>query len=244
MTIHRTALVGLVLLLGVGGCLTGDTVTERSWGQALAMLPGEEGADWGLYAENQLAANTTVALVEWQDADPSGRWVEGETSTDGITTVRVETSQGLWSAAVDANGEVVWSDPLPEDPSELFGAIGDAGIATEGLADSCTTCTGGIAWFVVAIVVVVVVVAAVAIYTAYRDPPNKGNAAPAPAPVPQERQRSGSQQQQRQSNTPAAQPANDCGPAPTGDIRKDAAARRRHFAYLQCMARAGASASR
>lgn len=229
--------VCLLLVASLSACLGSDEALERGFGHPLAVLPGDDGNVWGVYAESELAANAAIAMVEWAGGDPSGREVQGGNDEAGVTTVQVDTPEGPWSAAVDAEGNLVWADPLPEDPTVLAGAIGDAGMAAEGLADSCETCAAGIGPLAIAAIVVVVGVAAVALWTAWRDPPNHGTArpgtAPARSPTP------GTTTQERRTTRPP--PAADCGPEPTGDIHKDAAARRRHFEYLQCLARAGAS---
>lgn len=238
MTKPRLLAVSLAWVASVSGCLASDDALERGWGHPLAVLPGEDGNVWGVYADSELAASTAVAMVEWQGADPSGRNVQGGNDEQGVTTVTVETSEGPWSAAVDPEGQLVWADPLPADPTVLAGAIGDAGMAAEDLAAQCETCSAGIGPLAIIAIVVVVGVAATALWTAWRDPPNRGEAKPAPGPGP-------TQERRRTSTTPSGGarplPAADCGPEPTGDIRKDPAARRRHFEYLQCLARAGAS---
>lgn len=229
----RTRIFALcAVLMGASGCLASDESFERGWGHPLAVLPGDDGNVWGVYAESEaVTANAALAVVEWQEGDPSGRNVQGETDAFGVTTVHVQTAEGVWSAAVDAEGQVVWADPLPEDPTLLAGAIGDAGIAVEDLAASCETCSGGIGpLLIIAIVIVVAVAAGAAVYVMdHRDPPRRSTR-PGPSPDRGTSPAPGGQTQPGGA---------DCGPEPTGDFRKDPAARRRHFQYLQCMGHAG-----
>jgi len=192
------------------------------------MMPGDDGA-WGVYAQDEShVSETTVALVEWLDESTSGRVVQGIPDGEGGRIVQVDTPDGTWSAAVDAGGNLLWSDPLPDDPWAIVGAVGDAGMAVENQEGTCTTCTAGIAWFVVAIAVVVVVAAGVALYTAMRDPPAGGRASPKPA----------TQTSPSRSSSPSTRPHIDCGPRPEGDVRNDPELRRKTFEWMQCMAQA------
>lgn len=234
----------VLVCLALSACVSGGDALERGWGQALGVLPGEDGSAWGVYAQSELAASAGIAMVEFDDGDVSGRTIQGGNDEVGVTTVQIDTPEGPWSAAVDADGNLVWADPLPEDPTVLAGAIGDAGIAAEDLADQCETCTSGIGPLVIVVVIAVVAVAGIALWTAWRDPPNRGEAKPGPSQAPSPTPSSGGTAERRNPRTnPGAVrpvPSADCGPEPTGDIRKDPVARRRHFAYLQCLARAGA----
>lgn len=222
-----TALLLAVVSAGLGGCLASDAPLERGWGHALAMMPGEGDGVWGVHArEGTDADDTTVALVEWLGADPSGRVVQGVPDGFGGRLVQIDTPEGVWSAAVDAEGELLWSDPMPDDPWAFAEAVADAGLALEPTEAACDTCTAGIGPLVIAIAVVVVGAAAVALWTALRDPPDSGHATPGGP----------SSSSPSNSNQAAARAA--CGPRPEGDVRRDPVARRRYFEWVQCMSRA------
>ena len=230
--VRSIVLVGMVAAMfsaGLGGCLTSDAPLERGWGRALAMVPGADGV-WGVHAQDGAdAEETTVALVEWLGDDTSGRVIQGVPDGLGGRVVQIDTPEGTWSAAVDANGEVLWSDPLPDDPWALAGAVADAGLALERQDDSCATCTASIGFLAIAVAVGVVGAAAVALWTAFRDPPGGGRPSPA-KPAPTSRSSSGAGSTQR--------PHIDCGPRPEGDVRADPEARRKYFEWMQCMAQA------
>lgn len=225
----RNTLLALVLV-GLSGCLMGDAPVERGWGNALAMVPGEDDGVWGVHAvEGAEADATPVALVEWLGTDPSGRVVQGVPDDAGGRLVQIDTPDGVWSAAVDAEGNLLWSDPIPEDPWAFAEVVADVGLALEQPDETaCDTCTANIGPLAIALAVVVVGAAAAAIWTAFRDPPNDGRATPGGATTPS----SGRSPREIEAARQA------CGPRPEGDIRKDARARRAYFEWTQCMARA------
>lgn len=214
----------LVLAVGLaGGCLSGDAPVERGWGRALAVFPGEVDAVWGLHApEGVTADETPVALVEWLGADPSGRVVQGAPDGQGGRIIQIDTPEGIWSAAVDAEGGLLWSDPIPDDPWAFAAVVADVGLTLEQTEQVCDTCTAGIAPWLIVVGVAVVVAGAAALYTALRDPPNNGMV-----------RQDGTRIDARSSE----ELRSICGPRPEGDVTRDKVLRKRYFEWVQCMNR-------